>query len=35
MNEIDKIGILDPLGKYKNPLTGLEYTDRYRELGKI
>ena len=34
-NEIDKIGILDPLGKYKNPLTGESYTDRYRELGKV
>lgn len=29
------IGILDPTGINKNPLTNEDYSDRYRELGKI
>ena len=28
-------GILDPEGKNKNPLTGEEYSDKYKELAKI
>jgi pre-mRNA-splicing factor ATP-dependent RNA helicase DHX15/PRP43 len=39
MNDINivnkKIGILDPLGLELNPLTGKEYSDTYKELGKI
>jgi Mimiviridae putative ATP-dependent RNA helicase len=30
-----KVGILDPEGKYPNPLTGEEYSDKYKELGKF
>lgn len=39
MNDINiinkKIGILDPKGLELNPLTGKEYSDTYKELGKI
>ena len=30
-----KIGILDPNGKKKNPLNGEDYSDTYKELGKV
>ena len=32
---MNNIGILDPDGINKNPLTGQDYTDKYRDLGKI
>jgi len=32
---MNNIGILDPEGKNNNPLTGKEYTEQYRKLGKI
>lgn len=32
---MDKIGIFDPEGVNKNPLTGEPYSDRYKELGKL
>lgn len=34
-NKNDDIGILDPEGKNDNPLTGLPYSDKYKELGKF
>jgi len=33
--DINTIGILDPHGKNKNPLTNKEYSDNYKELAKI
>jgi HrpA-like RNA helicase len=34
-NDGDNIGILDPAGKYNNPLTGKPYSEAYRNLAKI
>lgn len=35
MTTADNIGILDPNGIHKNPLTQMEYSDEYKQLGKI
>jgi pre-mRNA-splicing factor ATP-dependent RNA helicase DHX15/PRP43 len=32
---LSNIGILDPSGKNINPLNGLEYSDEYKDLGKV
>lgn len=33
--DLSNIGILDPKGKNKNPLTNEDYSDNYKKLGKI
>nr|QBK89021.1 MAG: DEAD/DEAH box helicase [Mimivirus LCMiAC02] len=35
MDNMDNIGILDPLGIHNNPLTDEPYSDTYKELGKL
>lgn len=34
-NTTNNIGILDPKGKNQNPLTSNDYSDKYRQLGKV